>query len=124
MNRSKILIIDDEQDMLERLRQELESNGNTVKCAPNARIGMNLYRSEPFDLVITELIMPERDGLEVIMDLRKLKPSVKIIAISGGGNTGMYHVLSMAEKLGAQRSLIKPFTPNQLLATVHEVLAG
>lgn len=119
----RILIIDDEETVRESLRQTLERQGHTVTCAPNGRVAMNIYRKEDFDLVITELLMPERDGLEVIMDLRKQSPAVKIIAMSGGGKTGMYYMLSVAEKLGAKRSLTKPFTSNQILHTVSEVLA-
>lgn len=123
MTLPRILIIDDEEAVRETLRQALEHQGVAVTCAPNGRVAMNIYRKEYFDLVITELLMPERDGLEVIMDLRKQAPSVKIIAMSGGGQTGMYYMLAVAEKLGATRSLTKPFTPNQLLTAVREVLA-
>lgn len=118
----RILLVDNEEEMRERLRNELEHNGNQVTCAANGRIAMHLYRSQPFDLVITELLMPERDGLEIIMDLRKRAPNVKIIAISGGGQSGMYSMLSIAEKLGAQRALSKPFSMHQLLSIVREVL--
>ncbi|MEX1020482.1 MAG: response regulator [Litorilinea sp.] len=118
-----ILLIDNEEKLRESLRQELEQVGNCVTCAANGRIAMHLYRSQPFDLVITELIMPERDGLEVIMDLRKRMPDVKIIAISGGGQMGLHYMLSVAEKLGAQRALAKPFSSRQLLRAVQEVLA-
>lgn len=118
----RILLIDNEEEVRELLRHELEDNGNQVTCAANGRIAMHLYRSQPFDLVITELLMPERDGLEVIMDLRKRAPNVKIIAISGGGQSGMYSMLSIAEKLGARRALIKPFSMRHLLSIVREVL--
>lgn len=121
--RPRVLIIDHEDEAREAIRRALEEIDIQVTSVAGGRIAMNLYRTQDFDMVITELLMPECDGLEIIMDLRKQKPTTKIIAISGGGQTGMYHMLSVAEKLGAHRSLFKPFSPRQMLKTVSEVLA-
>ena len=120
---TRILVIDDEEDVCEALRLILEQHGYAVMCASNGRVALDAHRTEPFDLVITDLLMPEPDGIEVIMDLRRLSPEVKIIAISGGGQMGLYGLLLVAKKLGAQRALMKPFALSDLLAAVQEVLA-
>jgi DNA-binding NtrC family response regulator len=119
----RILLIDDEDDVRDDVRQMLEHEGIAVTCAANGQIAMRIYHKEAFDLVITDLLMPERDGLEVIMELKQASPDVKIIAMAGGSQTRMYDMLPVvARKLGAQRALIKPFTAAELLDAIREVL--
>jgi YesN/AraC family two-component response regulator len=93
-----------------------------VDEAHDGRAGFDLYTAEPHDLVITDLIMPEREGLETIRDLRRYNPAVKIIAISGGGSLPVNNYLRMAECLGAQRVLNKPFRVEDILTAVRELL--
>ena len=117
---ARILIIDDEIRIRSMLRQMLERTGHEVVDAPDGDAGIKLYRNGPADLVITDLIMPEKEGLETIMELRCDFPDVKIIAISGRvGPTGY---LEVTKKLGAQRIFAKPFAVKEILQAVHELI--
>ncbi len=121
-NVSRILVIDDDAQFCGMLREALESAGYRVTDAQNGEEGMRLYREDPADLVIMDIIMPEKEGVETIMDLRREFPEVKIIAISGGGHIGPETYLEMAEKVGAQRTLSKPFEREELLSMIREML--
>ncbi|MGE3539222.1 MAG: response regulator [Candidatus Tectimicrobiota bacterium] len=118
----RILLIDDEPYVRDVLRRFLEHAGYEVVEAPNGREALQQYDSIPIDLIITDLLMPEQDGLEIIQALRRQTPCVKIIAISGGGQTGLLDLLPIAEKLGAQCTLRKPLRRHELLAAVQQVL--
>jgi CheY-like chemotaxis protein len=117
-----ILIIDDELFMLDFVRKILESAQHTVLAATSADSGIEAYRAHRPDLVITDLIMPEKDGLEAIQELRKVNPALRIIAISGGGRSGYTNALEAAKAFGARETVRKPFMPNVLLAAVTRVL--
>lgn len=91
-----ILIIDDDDQIREMLRQMLERAGYEVTDAPNGKVAMKLYREQPADLIITDLIMPGKEGIETIIELRRDFPEVKIIAISGGGRIAPRDYLAMA----------------------------
>ncbi len=117
-----ILIIDDDVEILEIYREILQREGYDVLAASDGRQGMKLCRDQEVDLVITDIIMPEKEGLETIMELRRDLPDVKIIAMSGGGQIGAEEYLPLAEKLGAQRTLDKPFTPKELLDAIRGIL--
>jgi len=118
----RILIIDDNDQLRSLLREILELGNYVVTEAPNGDIGARLFRQQPADLVITDIFMPEKEGLETIRELRRDFPDVKIIAISGGGSRGALGYLPTAKKLGAHRTFIKPFEMLELLAAVHELL--
>ena len=117
-----ILIIDDDLQILDMLSQTLEREGYEVITASDGKEGLRLYRENPVDLIITDIIMPGKEGIETIMDLRREFPHVKIIAISGGGQIDAEQYLSMAQKLGAQRTFIKPFARTELLKAIMELL--
>jgi DNA-binding response OmpR family regulator len=119
-----ILIIDDDAHFRAMLRQMLSRAGYEVKEAPNGKQGMRLYRTEPVDLVITDLIMPEKEGIETITDLRREFPGVKIIAVSGGGKIGPEDYLSGAKLLGAQRILAKPVEKDEMLEAIRELVGS
>ncbi len=121
---ARILVIDDEDQMRGMLRQALERAGYEVEEARDGREGLWRYQASPPALVITDILMPEKEGLEIIRDLRRDNPEVKIIAISGGGRTGNLNFLEIAAKLGAQRTLQKPFGLRELLQTVQELLSA
>jgi len=106
---ARILVMDDDPDMRRALRWMLEHAGHEVIDAPDGKAGVRLYMEKPADLVITGLVMPVMDGIEVIIELRRVCSGVKIIAISGDERFGTDDYLSAAEKLGAQRSFTKPF---------------
>ncbi len=119
---ARILIIDEEEQVRRYLRKILEAQGHEVVAASDGKLGIELCREEPTDLIITDIFMPEKEGLETIRELRRDYPDVKIIAISGGGRTGNLDFLPLAEKFGALRTLDKPFTRQEMLDAVQEVL--
>jgi DNA-binding response OmpR family regulator len=101
----------------------MEAAGHTVLEASNGAAGLKRFREDDPDLVITDIIMPEREGVETIMALRKESPGTPIIACSGGGGGGVDY-LEIALKLGAQRVFPKPFSLNAIVAAVDELLGG
>jgi DNA-binding response OmpR family regulator len=117
-----ILIIDDEADLRATMRAALEKDGHEVFAAQNGEDGLAQFGRIPVDLVITDIMMPEKDGIETIIAMRRNHPDIRIIAISGGGNVGKTHYLTMAQKFGATQILAKPFRRQQLLDAVHASL--
>lgn len=120
----RVLIIDDEPEIRLLLQRVLEGAGYETAQAADGREGIALMRQQPADLMITDLMMPGQEGLETIIEIRRLFPKTKIIAMSGGGHGGVLDFLPMATQLGAARTLAKPFTHEQLLRAVREVFAG
>lgn len=121
---ARILVIDDEEDIRALVQQTLESDGHEVIPAPDGAQGLALQRKNPADLVITDIFMPEREGLETIHDLKREFPTVGIIAMSGGGRSlNVRDSLStMASALGIDVFLLKPFDLTTLLDSVRLVL--
>jgi DNA-binding response OmpR family regulator len=119
---ARILVIDDDEQVLDMLYESLTREGYDVLRASNGEQGMRLYREEPVDLIITDLIMPEKEGIETIIELRQDFPDVKIIAISGGGRTGTKDYLHMAKIFGVQRTFTKPVAREQLLDAIRELI--
>jgi CheY-like chemotaxis protein len=119
----RILIVEDDEQVRSVLRRILEQAGYSVTEAPDGRVGLERWREEPADLLITDLLMPEQDGIETIREVRQGWPDAKIIAYTGGGQTGK-SFLPAAQKMGAQRTLEKPLDRQALLTAVHEVLHG
>ena len=117
---TNILLVEDEPLVRETLLKALESKGHTVVEATNGVEGLTRFAERPFDLVITDIIMPDKEGIGMIMEMRRIMPTAKIIAISGGGRTGNVEFLKMAEKLGAMATLKKPIR----LAEFFRVLNG
>lgn len=118
-----ILIIDDDAQLSAMLKQLLERQGYTVITAPDGDKGIMLYHSEGARLIITDLIMPVKEGIETIAELVKDHPDIKIIAISGGGRLKPDSYLNLAETFGAARSFTKPLDREALLSAVAELLA-
>jgi len=119
----RILVIDDDNQLREMLKQLLEKNGYEVLSAENGRSGLKLFYEKGADLIITDLIMPEKEGLETITELHQKAPGLKIIAISGGGRIRPEDYLQLSESLGADRSFKKPFNSKELLSAVSALLA-
>ena len=119
---SRILVIEDDLQMRAVLRQMLERAGYDVEEASNGRVGVSIHRDNPADLVITDLIMPDQEGLETIRELTRDFSDIKIIVISGGGNKVSGPFLSIALELGAHRAFGKPFEMKELLDSVRELL--
>ena len=119
-----ILIIDDDAQILELLRQTLESKGYQVACAADGVEGLRLFRDQAADSIITDIHMPEKDGLEVVQEIRRVSSDVKIIAMSGGGRAKPDVFLKVAGHLGVNRTFEKPFRPTAIVQAVRELLAG
>jgi DNA-binding response OmpR family regulator len=119
---ARILIIEDEPQMRHMIEQILLRAGHEVLAASDGGAGLDLFREQRPDLVITDILMPEVDGLETIRSLRREVPSPKIIAMSGGGETGKLQYLSEARKFGANIALSKPFEPAVLATEVERLL--
>ena len=119
---ARILVIDDEPDMRAILEKILKSAGHEVILAADGREGVERYCASPADLVITDLYMPNQEGLETIGELRRRFPEVAIIAMSG--KTAALTMLSVAQKFGAVGILQKPFAADELIAAVEKALGG
>ncbi len=114
---ASILLIDDEPGIRALLRTALESVGHEVIEAANGRMGVDLYRRRPTDLVITDLYMPEQNGLQTILELTREFLDTKVIAMSGAH--GEQNCLDVAKLLGARRTFQKPFSIQELLNAVQ-----
>jgi CheY-like chemotaxis protein len=119
-----ILIIDDDKSIRKLLRGIVEPKGHQVVEAESGRCGIEAFSAQPIDLVMTDIVMPDMDGNQTIIHLRKLNPKVRIIAISGGGRARNLTPLQLAKQFGADRILEKPFRREDVVRTVEEVLAG
>jgi CheY-like chemotaxis protein len=117
-----ILIVEDEKELKEILKISLLKRRFTVLEASDGKEAIARFKPAVTDLVVTDLIMPEEDGLKVIIKLREIKPSIKIIAISGGGKAGPGNYLNLAKALGADAVYSKPFSINELVSKIEELL--
>ncbi|HEY1792243.1 MAG TPA: response regulator [Opitutaceae bacterium] len=122
MASSSILIVDDEPGIRELLCLMLQAAGHTVVTAENGIEAPKILASQSVDVVISDLLMPERDGLEFITEVRKKFPSVKIIAMSGGGHIARDSYLRIAKNFGAHVLLEKPFSQSGVLGAIEAVL--
>lgn len=120
---TKILVIDDDALVRKSIVHLLEGADYDVQDAEDGARGMALFRSERPDLVITDIVMPEQEGIQTIPEMRKAKPDAKIIAISGGGRIGNTDFLKIASHLGAMAVIAKPFDADEFLALVKDCLA-
>ncbi|HNQ44453.1 MAG TPA: response regulator [Candidatus Cloacimonadota bacterium] len=118
----KILVIEDDNSFRNVLVQMLSRAGYAVKQAGDGNQAVEVCRAFEPDLVLTDIIMPDKEGLETIQELLGIFPNMKIIAMSGGGKFGPDSYLPLAQKLGAKASLQKPFMRDELLSTIAEVL--
>jgi len=117
-----VLIVEDDKELREMISISLTRRKLTVIEAINGKEAIIHFKPSITDLVVTDLIMPEEDGLKVIMKLKELKPSLKIIAISGGGKAGPGSYLNLAKALGADAIYSKPFSINELISKIEELL--
>lgn len=117
-----VLIIDDDLLVARTIGKVLIKAGYLVFLAPDGNAGLAKFHAEQPDLVVTDLIMPEKEGIETIRELRAAAPGLPIVAMSGGGSRGNQDFLSMARKLGASEVLSKPFSNDELLTVVGRYL--
>lgn len=121
---ASVLVIDDEDLVRFTVSLVLTRAGHQVSTARNGREGIEAQCAAPFDLVITDIIMPEMEGLETVTTLRQRHPHLAIIAMSGGGRTRNMDYLKMSRVMGAGQTLAKPFSDEELLAVVDTALAA
>jgi CheY-like chemotaxis protein len=121
---ARILLIEDDESVRIMLREILEHVGHTVIEARDGNEGLALFGHATADLVITDMVMPETEGFEVLRALRSTHPPVKIIAISGAGWDSGAGYLQMAKHLGAAKVLAKPFSADALMTAINELLPG
>jgi two-component system, chemotaxis family, chemotaxis protein CheY len=121
---ARILIIDDDRMVREALEALLSDAGYDVTLANEGKQGLETFAVLQPSLVITDILMPEKEGMETIQDLRRLAPTLPIIAISGGGRVGNMSFLKVAQQFGANRTFSKPFEPDEILDAVAELLAA
>jgi DNA-binding NtrC family response regulator len=119
---ARILLVDDEDIVLRLFETVLELDHHDVTTASNGNGALAAIANGTFDLVITDLVMPDKEGIETIVEMRRLKPDLPIIAMSGGGRGNAADYLDMAAKLGARKTLAKPFSAQTLLDAVKDVL--
>lgn len=121
---SAILVIDDDSAVREVIREILAQEGHAVTIAENGREAVRRLADASFDLVITDLIMPEQEGIETITEIRQRDGDIPILAISGGGRLGPGDYLETARYMGADATLAKPFGRQELLAVIKRLLSG
>jgi len=120
---AKILIVEDDNQLRKLLREALAEEDYDVIEAADGEIAARLFREDPADLIITDLVMPKKEGLGLIIDIKKEFPDTNIIAISGGGHGDPNDYLPIASRLGAVKSFAKPFKIEDLLTAVKELLS-
>lgn len=117
-----LLVVDDDANIRQIMRLLLESAGYRVFCAADGAEAIKLLAGNTFDLVVTDMLMPGSDGIELLAAVRKSRSSTRVLAMSGGGMIGVADYLKVAKKLGANGVLEKPFTSEMLLRTVADLL--
>lgn len=120
---AKILLVDDDLQFQQMLKQSLERVGHTITTAGDGVEALNIFKEGAFDLIITDIIMPKKEGIETIMDLKAAQPNLKIIAISGGGRIDADDYLVYAERFGAACTFNKPIDRDKLIQKISELMA-
>ena len=119
---ASILLVEDDIQLRSMLKIVLDRAGHEVQEAGNGKEALELYTKSPADLIVTDLVMPDKEGLETIMEFRRSYPDVKIIAMSGGGRTGAQNYLDLAKKFGADYIVTKPFSNKEILDGIQIVV--
>ena len=121
---ARILIIDDDKDVLRVLHDLLASEGHSVDDAPDGTTGIRKQHEHPFNLILTDIVMPEKEGISTIIELKRDYPGLKIIAMSGGGDFEPYGYLDIARRVGADSTIAKPFSAREILNVINGVLSA
>jgi CheY-like chemotaxis protein len=119
----RILVVDDDQKLRAAIRRMLEPEGFEIEEASDGRDAMRAFRARPADLVLCDVFMPEKDGLEVLRELAPEFSGARMVAVSGGGFRGTMNLLPVAQYLGAAAVLYKPFERAELLTVVRQSLS-
>lgn len=120
----QVLVIDDDAAARSMLQDLIEELGHEVSVAENGHDGLRRFEERPFTLVICDILMPEKEGIETIREIKKKSPDTQIIAISGGGCSGNLEFLKMAQSLGADCTIRKPFEIEVMERTISDLLAA
>ncbi|HTK85746.1 MAG TPA: response regulator [Patescibacteria group bacterium] len=118
----KILLIEDDEVFHAVITAAVASQGHEITIVANGDEGMKVLGSEKFDLIITDILMPNKDGIEIIQEIRESDPNVRILAISSGGRVGFSSFLKLAEIMGANACLEKPFSADGLIEKIAEAM--
>jgi DNA-binding response OmpR family regulator len=121
--KKRILVVDDNEDLRTTIQALLQADGFEVAVAADGEAALLLHRAHPADVVVTDLFMPDKDGIETIIELKKLYPTVKIVAMSGWTSTQGSDYLQVAREIGAAVTLQKPFDPLELSRVVRQLAA-
>jgi DNA-binding response OmpR family regulator len=121
---AQILLVDDDTPFREMLSAALCKRGHVVVSAKDGTEGLSLFAEMTFDLVITDIIMPDMEGIGMMLEMRRKMPGQQVLAISGGGRIAAESFLEAARRLGARVVLEKPFNIAALLAALDECLCG
>lgn len=121
---ANILLVDDEEQLRSVLRLVLEEAGHVVQEASDGQKALESFKNKQPDVVVTDLVMPNKEGIETIMELRRMRRDVKIIAMSGGGRNNATDYLSLAKRFGACITLTKPFSNKEMLEAVQAALVN
>ncbi|MEX0299127.1 MAG: response regulator [Kordiimonas sp.] len=119
---ARVLVIEDDELARESVTLMLEESGHEVAMADDGDVGLKMFSEEPYDLVVTDLIMPEVNGMDVLSQIKQEHPDTRVIVISGGGRLTPISYLDVAMKLGADDVLTKPFTAFELTSSAAMVL--
>jgi len=117
-----VVVIDDQEPIRRIVRRALEQAGHQVLDAEDGELGLQLLERHAVDVVVSDIFMPGMDGIQMLRQIRKQYPAVKVIVMSGGDSSGMLDLRRDAELLGAVKSLSKPFTTHEIVAVVNSVL--
>jgi DNA-binding response OmpR family regulator len=117
-------VVDDEAELRDIVGRVLIGAGHQVTCAANGEEASRALSGQDFDVILTDVIMPEKDGMQVIVEARRTRPAMRIVAMSGGGHVGREQYLKMAKSLGAHAVLEKPFGGDELIAAINTVMGG
>jgi len=117
-----VLVVDDDEETRKTLAQALENAGFSVLLARNGTDALQLFRWNRIHVVVLDIWMPDKDGVETLMEMKRFCPEADVIAISGGGKRGIMSPLAWAARLGARATLAKPFTNDELLAAIEQCL--
>jgi len=117
----KILVIDDDDLVRLTLAKLLQKQGGSVLEAKNGAVGIEIFKKNTPHIVLTDMLMPEKEGLETISELKSIQPSIKIIAMSSGGASHNMSFLQLAQRIGADKTISKPIKPDELIKTIKDL---
>jgi DNA-binding response OmpR family regulator len=120
----RILIVEDDDELAGFLSEKLQERGYEIVTAPDGVQALKTLETQSFDLVLTDIVLPEKEGVQTIREIKQINPNLPIVAMSGGGIGSSNLYLDLARFAGASRTIPKPFTIGELLAVIEDVLGA